>query len=265
LTAAFKPLFALWTLAYEWFDNTGQWFDTRFASIRPEQMNTFILTAQKRITRLKRELSGHPVLVSRVLAPLTDQIEKLKCDMPLITKLKHPGIKARHWEDISRVIGFMVLPATKLTLQDILSMNLRQWNDQINEIAAVAAQESQFIVIVTVTFNFFEFFHFFDLISNSFRIDTNPINCFLFLFLFLFFSRINHNSSPSSSSICSISSTCSCSSISFQTHSELTPIQSITFYSCSCSSLESITIHRHRQPHHPRHHHRLLRLHLQFL
>jgi hypothetical protein len=58
----FRPLHMLWGLAYEWSHNTTRLPDTRFLSVRPDQMNGFLLEAGKQITKLKKELAAYPVL-----------------------------------------------------------------------------------------------------------------------------------------------------------------------------------------------------------
>jgi hypothetical protein len=59
----------------------------------------------------------------------------------LISKLRHPGIKTKHWEKISQIVGFKVVPNDELSLQNFLNLDLWRWNQQIFEIANVAAQE----------------------------------------------------------------------------------------------------------------------------
>jgi hypothetical protein len=120
----FRPLYMLWTLAREWYDNNALWLEQRFAAVRPDQMNSFMLAAGKRIAKLKKDLLNYQTLLDKVLKPLGDQIERFKRDMPLITKLRHPGIKTKHWEEISQVVGFSVMPSTELTLQELLQMDL---------------------------------------------------------------------------------------------------------------------------------------------
>jgi MoxR-like ATPase len=109
--------------------------------LRPDQVNNFILGAGKRITKLRKELAPYPALIEKVLKPLSEQIDRFNQDMPLVTKLRHPGIKTKHWEMISKIVGFPVVPSNDLSLQEILQMDLGRWSEQINELAGVAAQE----------------------------------------------------------------------------------------------------------------------------
>ena len=137
----FTPLHMAWNLANDWLYMSTNWYDTPFPQIKPDAMNTFMIQATKKITKLKKDLQAHPKMIEKVLIPLGEQIEKFKTNLPLISKLRHPGIKTKHWEKISKIVGFDVMPSMELTLQGFLDLDLGRWNEQITEIANVAAQE----------------------------------------------------------------------------------------------------------------------------
>ncbi|EAY14826.1 Dynein heavy chain family protein [Trichomonas vaginalis G3] len=137
----FQPLHMLWNLAADWLNQSTSWLDEPFPRIKPDQISQFMNQATKKIARLKKDLVNHPTLIEKVLLPLSEQIDNFKQSLPLITKLRHPGIKTKHWEQISEIVGFKVFSSTEMTLQNFLDYNLGRWQVQIFEIAAVAAQE----------------------------------------------------------------------------------------------------------------------------
>ena len=142
LIEEFTPISVLWNLAGEWLSMSTSMLDTPFPQVKPEQMNAFIISATKKITHLKKDLQQQQkVLIDKVLIPLQEQIDKFKQPLPLVSRLRHPGIKTKHWEQISEIVGFDVMPSMELTLQNFIDLHLERWNDQIIQIAAVAAQE----------------------------------------------------------------------------------------------------------------------------
>jgi len=141
LVEEFTPLHILWNLAGEWLNMNTQWLDTPFPQVKPEVMNSFMIQATKKISKLKKDLSPQRALLEKVLNPLSEQIDKFKQNIPLISRLRHPGIKTKHWEKISEIVGFRIEPSMDLTLQGFLEKNLGRWNDKISEIASIAAQE----------------------------------------------------------------------------------------------------------------------------
>ncbi|OHT12761.1 hypothetical protein TRFO_17306 [Tritrichomonas foetus] len=141
LVDEFNPLHILWNLAGEWLSMNTTWLDTPFPQVRADAMNAFLIQATKKINKLKKDLTPHKGLIEKVLNPLIEQIEKFKQQIPLVAKLRHPGIKTKHWEKISEIVGFHVASSMDLTLQDFLALNLGRWNDEISEIANKAANE----------------------------------------------------------------------------------------------------------------------------
>ena len=141
LVETFIPLHILWNLANEWISTNTQMLDTPFPQIRADALNQFVIQANKKIIKLKKDLGQQKILMEKVITPLASQIDSFKKRVPLITKLRHPGIKTKHWEQISNIVGFKVMPSMELTLEDFLNLDLERWQDEISEIAAVAAQE----------------------------------------------------------------------------------------------------------------------------
>ena len=141
LVEEFQPLHMLWNLANDWYTTNSNWLDTPFANIKADSMSQFMMAAAKKISKLKKDLVNQQFLVDKILTPLTKRIDAFKQNVPLIMKLKHPGIKTLQWKAISKVVGFEVSPSTDMTLQQFLDLNLGKWSDQITEIANVAAQE----------------------------------------------------------------------------------------------------------------------------
>jgi hypothetical protein len=128
-------------LAGKWTEQSVNWLESPFVQLRAETLNTTIIQSMRLITKLKRTLTDQPILIERVLTPLTAQIDQFKKRLPLLTRLRHPGIKTKHWELISDVVGFTVQPSLELNLQEFLDLNLERWKEPLTEIAAVAAQE----------------------------------------------------------------------------------------------------------------------------
>ena len=137
----FSPLYILWNLAGEWLTMNTAWLDTPFPQVRTDTMNSFMIQSTKKINKIKKDMGQYPTLHDHVLNPLIDQIEKFKHHLPLVAKLRHPGIKTKHWEMISEIVGFKVQPSMDLSLHDFISLDLERWNTQITEIANKAANE----------------------------------------------------------------------------------------------------------------------------
>lgn len=99
----FMPLHTLWNLANDWSSDSTLWKDTPYHTI-----THFIITAIKKLSKLINDLNQQRQLIEKVVLPttLSKLIDEFKQHVPLITRLRYPGIKTKHWEKIQEVMGF---------------------------------------------------------------------------------------------------------------------------------------------------------------
>lgn len=62
--------------------------------------------------------------------------------MPTILTLGNPGMKARHWEQISEIVGFPIKVSTDLTLERIIDMGLEEYLPRFETISESATKEN---------------------------------------------------------------------------------------------------------------------------
>lgn len=68
-------------------------------------------------------------------------IELFKEKLPIIVTLGNPGLRDRHWEKISEIIGFPLRRTPDLTLQRIIDMNLDEYIPKFELISEAASKE----------------------------------------------------------------------------------------------------------------------------
>jgi len=61
---------------------------------------------------------------NEVVPRLKEKVLDFKLVMPCITALRNPSLKARHWEQIARIIGKAIEHDTLFTLGNLLEMNV---------------------------------------------------------------------------------------------------------------------------------------------
>jgi len=57
--------------------------------------------------KLMKRFQPHPGPL-KAAATIKSKLEKFKINMPLITALCNPGLKSRHWELMSKKVGFVI-------------------------------------------------------------------------------------------------------------------------------------------------------------
>lgn len=62
--------------------------------------------------------------------------------MPTIQTLGNPGMKVRHWEQISEIVGFPIKISTELTLERIIDFGLEEYLPKFDTISQSATKEN---------------------------------------------------------------------------------------------------------------------------
>jgi dynein heavy chain len=77
---------------------------------------------------------------ANVAAKIKTDLDAFKEHIPLLHALCNPGLRDRHWQDISAVIGFPITPDPSFTLQRMLDMDIGQYVSEIGDIADSAGK-----------------------------------------------------------------------------------------------------------------------------
>ncbi|ESO83512.1 hypothetical protein LOTGIDRAFT_133247 [Lottia gigantea] len=62
--------------------------------------------------------------------------------MPVITSLRNPSLRARHWETIEKIIGKVIIRDKSFTLGNLMEMNIFKHKDRIQDISTTASNEA---------------------------------------------------------------------------------------------------------------------------
>lgn len=67
------------------------------------------------------------------MSPLQDYI-------PLVSILCNPGIRTRHWDQMSEIVGYDLTPNSGSTLRKVLKQNLTPYLESFEQISAAASK-----------------------------------------------------------------------------------------------------------------------------
>lgn len=76
-----------------------------------------------------------------VAQEVKQNIEEFRPYIPLIQGLRNPGMRNRHWEQLSNTLGMQVIPKANLTFSKCLEMGLQNHIEAISKVAEVAGKE----------------------------------------------------------------------------------------------------------------------------
>ncbi|CUG87367.1 Hypothetical protein, putative, partial [Bodo saltans] len=145
LAKDFEPYATLWVTADEWIQWHHGWTNDPFDAIDAEEMEKNVTNALKNMMKCVREprfKDKAPIL--KIAEDIKNQIDEFKPVIPTVKCLRQAGMKDRHWNQLSKELGFEVRPGvTLLTLQDVYSLDLMLHEQVITRVSEVGSREFQ--------------------------------------------------------------------------------------------------------------------------
>lgn len=93
-------------------------------------------------TIYKLERSFQEPDLKNLATSVREKIEEFRERMPIVNTLGNPGLKARHWDQISEIIGIPLKVDADFTLAKVLEMGLDSMVDKFEGISDNASKES---------------------------------------------------------------------------------------------------------------------------
>ncbi|XP_034447227.1 dynein heavy chain 12, axonemal [Hippoglossus hippoglossus] len=70
-----------------------------------------------------------------------EQIKEFKDHIPVVSILCNPGVKPRHWDQMSHIVGYDLTPDSGTTLRKVLKQNLAPYLEEFESISAASSKE----------------------------------------------------------------------------------------------------------------------------
>ncbi|RKO99706.1 hypothetical protein CXG81DRAFT_14142 [Caulochytrium protostelioides] len=117
-----------------------QWLSGVFIQLHPEEIEREVTTMWKTLYKLTSTFADHPVPLE--LAEMAKaQIDRFKLHLPLILCLGNPGLKDRHWTQISDIVGMRFQPDHQTTLSAVLERGFNEYLPRLEILSATASKE----------------------------------------------------------------------------------------------------------------------------
>ncbi|XP_053425882.1 dynein axonemal heavy chain 2 isoform X8 [Nycticebus coucang] len=129
----------VWEITRDWEENWNQWKTGRFLTLQTEAMETMAHGLFRRLTRLAKEYKDRNWEVIEITR---SKIEQFKRTMPLISDLRNPALRERHWDQVRDEIQWEFdQESESFTLEQIVELGMDQHAEKIGEISASATKE----------------------------------------------------------------------------------------------------------------------------
>ncbi|KAJ3227682.1 Dynein heavy chain 7, axonemal [Clydaea vesicula] len=140
---ALAPYLSLYQTSVEFQKCYHAWMSGPFLKLDPEVVETEVTNMWRNIYKLVLQFENEacPLEVAEITK---DQIERFKVHLPLISTICNPGLRERHWKEISAVVGFRFQPDESTSLEAVLERNLADHMPNLEVISGAATKEYSF-------------------------------------------------------------------------------------------------------------------------
>ena len=133
----------LWNSIKDWDALLEEWRDVKFDTIDPEEMTATTMKYAKSCYQIEKGLPPNSVV------PLLKQrVETMREKLPVITHLRNPCLKPRHWVEIETALEFQFTEEEPISLRKLEEIRAFERTEAIEEISGKASSEASLEAIL---------------------------------------------------------------------------------------------------------------------
>ena len=118
VVAALKPFFTLYDTANDFETKRSDWLFGVRANIQPDDVEQELGAFNRAMFKLEKGFSDCPP-AHGIASKTRARVENMRERLPLIHALCNPGMRQRHWQSVSAIVGRPIEPTESTTLQAI--------------------------------------------------------------------------------------------------------------------------------------------------
>ncbi|XP_066239555.1 dynein axonemal heavy chain 3 [Saccopteryx leptura] len=134
------PYEQLWVTTYEFSVKSEEWMNGPLFSLNAEEIAEEIGNMWRTIYKLAKTFVDVPA-PRRLAESMKFKIDKFKQYLPVLNISCNPGMKDRHWRQISELIGYEIKPTETTCLANMLDFGFGKFIDILEPIGAAASKE----------------------------------------------------------------------------------------------------------------------------
>ncbi|KAF5288992.1 hypothetical protein FQA39_LY03871 [Lamprigera yunnana] len=135
------PYKKLYDYSMNFITQHDKWINSKIGSYDPDVIETEVGTCYRNVYKLEKLFADKPV-VQELAATVRERTEAFKELLPIIQTLGNPGMKERHWQEVSEIVGFPIVFNDDLTLSKIINYRLEYFISKFELISEAATKEN---------------------------------------------------------------------------------------------------------------------------
>ncbi|KAG8431885.1 hypothetical protein GDO86_019599 [Hymenochirus boettgeri] len=168
LKANIESYLKFFGLIYKWQRTEKRWMDGAFLDLNGESMEAeldeifrevfkmlkMLQQKQQKAEKEKKKAAQRRILTdgeeeeetkenptADMCSVVMEQIKAFKEYLPVVSILCNPGIRTRHWNQMTDIVQYDLTPDSGTTLRKVLKLNLTPFLEQFEQISAAASKE----------------------------------------------------------------------------------------------------------------------------
>ncbi|XP_033109939.1 dynein heavy chain 3, axonemal-like isoform X2 [Anneissia japonica] len=138
--AAKAPYDSLWNTALDFHTQYETWLNGPFQELNAEHVTETVDNMYRTMYKLAKSFNDQPG-PQRIANNVKGKIDKFKQHLPILSVVCNPGIRDRHWERMSDVVGFELKPDADTSFYHMLELGLGKFMEKLEEVGAAASKE----------------------------------------------------------------------------------------------------------------------------
>ena len=143
MTKEFKPYSDLWLTTRTWYQRHEAWTAGEWDALDPEELEETFETCFKTITASARvfKTQGDKPKILNIANGLKGKIDDFKPIVPVAVSLRKKGMVDRHWDELSKGVGFDIRPVEGFTLNSVIEKGLVEHSQVCEDVGEKAFKE----------------------------------------------------------------------------------------------------------------------------
>lgn len=134
------PYLKLYETVTEFQEKQKMWMEGPFGDVDPDTVEADVGNIWRTLYKLEKSFSETP-LPKEMAAKTKKKVDDFKEHLPLVAALCNPGLRDRHWAQMTEEVGFELKPHEDTTLLSLIEMSLEPYLEKFEQISEAASKE----------------------------------------------------------------------------------------------------------------------------
>lgn len=140
ISKALEPYLKLYTTASSFYEQKKEWREGPLSVANPDAVENEVGNLWRELYKLEKQFSDTPA-AKNIAANTKEAVDEFKELIPIVQAVCNPGLRPRHWKQMSALVGFDLTPDEDSNLEKYIQYDLGSHLDKFEVISEAASKE----------------------------------------------------------------------------------------------------------------------------